>query len=273
MIDAVVADIVQNIVIVKMDGIPKRDRQADTVIIQIFQIGTTIITGEIDIVEIDIAEADLLIIAAGVKEMTITETILVKENDVTMITITIGAARGVAVEAEKGGERVGVIERIDLAGIGLGIGLGIDLGTDLGTDLGIDMKRRERDLGTDTEIDLDQRKGPMKDRGINLARETGIVVDQAIDLEAEKDREIGETGIVKTTGLVDAAAKALILGIVTAQMKERHQTEVSARKLQIQAMDLMNGILNLGDVGAEVEVEKEVEKVGKRNVVEVGVDL
>ena len=72
MIDAVVADIVQNIVIVKMDGIPKRDRQADTVIIQIFQIGTTIITGEIDIVEIDIAEADLLIIAAGVKEMTIT---------------------------------------------------------------------------------------------------------------------------------------------------------------------------------------------------------
>ena len=269
MIDAVVADIVQNIVIVKMDGIPKRDRQADTVIIQIFQIGTTIITGEIDIVEIDIAEADLLIIAAGVKEMTITETILVKENDVTMITITIGAARGVAVEAEKGGERVGVIERIDLAGIGLGIGLGIDLGT----DLGIDMKRRERDLGTDTEIDLDQRKGPMKDRGINLARETGIVVDQAIDLEAEKDREIGETGIVKTTGLVDAAAKALILEIVTAQMKERHQTEVSARKLQIQAMDLMNGILNLGDVGAEVEVEKEVEKVGKRNVVEVGVDL
>jgi hypothetical protein len=71
------------------------------------------IIAETDTGEIDTAEVRLRIIGEGVKEMTITESILVKENAVTMITITITieAVREVAAEAEKGGEIVGAIER------------------------------------------------------------------------------------------------------------------------------------------------------------------
>jgi hypothetical protein len=56
-------------------------------------------------------------------------------------------------------------------------------------------------------------------------------------------------------------------------MKGGNQTVASAPKFP-KSMDLMNGPMNQGDVGAVVEVENEVEKVGERNVVdEAEVDL
>jgi len=160
------------------------------------------IIAETDIEEIDTAEVHLRIIDEGVKEMTITEIILVKENAVTMITITIEAVREVAAEVEKGGEIVGAIERTGL--------LGIDLETDT--------IRVEIDLEKDTEIDLDQEIGLVKDRGTDLETEIGIVVDLVIGHEIGKDLGIEEEVTVKTTDLVDAVAKVLIMGITTVQM-------------------------------------------------------
>lgn len=203
MIDAVLAGTVQNIVYVKLDRICRsHDCQAGMVMVRILQTVIMTIIAETDIEEIDTAEVHLRIIDEGVKEMTITEIILVKENAVTMITITIEAVREVAAEVEKGGEIVGAIERTGL--------LGIDLETDT--------IRVEIDLEKDTEIDLDQEIGLVKDRGTDLETEIGIVVDLVIGHEIGKDLGIEEEVTVKTTDLVDAVAKVLIMGITTVQM-------------------------------------------------------
>mmetsp|Transcript_6907 Transcript_6907/g.14001 ORF Transcript_6907/g.14001 Transcript_6907/m.14001 type:complete len:102 (+) Transcript_6907:944-1249(+) len=99
---------------------------------RVLQLVTTIITlaGETDIIGIDTVEALPHTIDVGVDERNITETTLVKETVVTMITIE--AVREVTAEAAKGGETV--VDVIEKRGP-----VEIDLET------GIDMKNLEKD--------------------------------------------------------------------------------------------------------------------------------
>merc|ERR1711935_79661 len=126
-----------------------------------------------------------------------TEITLAIENGVITI-MTTEAVQGVAVETEKGGERVDAIARRGLVGTGMKrLETGIDRERDIEADLDLDL---EIDLLTGPETDL----------------EIEIVADLAIDLEIEKDLVIEEKGIVKTIDRVDAVAKARTKGTMTA---------------------------------------------------------
>jgi hypothetical protein len=258
MIDAMLVGTVQNIVSVKLDRIfPILECQVGVVMVQILQSAIMTIAGETGTVEIDTAEARLLLTGVEVKEMTTIGSTPVTENDVIMTTTTTEVDREVVAEAEIGVEMVDAIERRGL----------VEISPE------IDTKRLEIDLEIDTEIDLDREKGLMKDRGTGLETGTGTVVDLAIDLVIEKDRRTEEKGTVKTIDLVDDVARVLIMWIVRAYLKGGNQTVASAPKLP-KTMDLMNEPMSQGDVGAVVEVENEVEKVGEGNVVhEAEVDL
>lgn len=200
-IDADFVGTVKNIAIVQMDMCPIRKSRVDKVIVRILQTVITIITGEIDTTGIDIAVASPHLIGAEVTEMTITEITPAIEIGV-ITTTTTEAVQEVAVEAEKGGERVDVIVRTGLVEIDLGIGMrrveiGIDLERDTETDLGLDL---ETDLVTDPGT------GP----------EIEIVLDLATDLEIEKDLVKEEKDTVKTIDRVDVVAKVRTKEIMTA---------------------------------------------------------
>lgn len=254
-IDAMLVGTVRNTVYVKLDQIfPIHVGQVVIVMVQTLPTATMTIMAETDIVKIDAVIVRPLFIGVGVKEMTIIESILMTENGVTMITTTTEAVRGVIAEAEKEIALVYGIKKRNIVGI----------------DLETDTKRVERDLEKDTEIDLDRGKDLMKDPGIGI----GTVVDPGTDLEIERDPVIEEKGTVKTIGLVDAVAKVLTMGIMTAQTKEGSHTVASIQKLSSQTMNLMNEHMSLGDAGAVVEAENGVERIGEGNVAfEVEADL
>lgn len=195
MIDARHAGTVQNIATVRICRI--REVQVGMVRVGILQSVITTIVAEREIRGIDIAEVLPLRIGVEVEEMTITEITLAIENGVITI-MTTEAVQGVAVETEKGGERVDAIARRGLAGTGMKrLETGIDQERDIEADL-------------DLEIEIDLLTGPETDLGIE------IVADLVIDLEIEKDLVIEEKGIVKTIDRVDAVAKARTKGTMTA---------------------------------------------------------
>lgn len=187
MIDAVAVGIVQSTVIVKMGIFPIQDCRLDINMARILPSTIMTIMGEIDTVETDTVQARHHFIVVEVKEMTTTETTHVKGNDVTMITTTTEAVRGVTAEAEKEGEIADAIERIDLVGI----------------DLETDTKNPEIDREKDTEIDRGLEKGLVKDPGTGIE----IVGNPVTDLVIKTDLVTEEKGTTKTTDHVDAVVK------------------------------------------------------------------
>ena len=280
MIGVVLVATVQNTVYAKMDqtflmcarqadSVTARFRQTVIVIVTATAtvIATAIVTAtvivtatimqEIDITEIDTVEVHHPTTDVGAKGTTITETTLVTETDVTttMTTITImgEAVQGVTVErgVEIGDGIVDAIERRDLVGI----------------DLEIDTRKAEIDPENDSEIDLDL--DHVKDPG--REPETGIEtgVDLATDLEIEIGLVTEETGTAKIIDLVDAAAKVQITG-----ESKMEKMEASVRRFRSRITDRMKEVKSRENVAAEVEAEKEAERVEGRSAVHgVGVGL
>lgn len=234
-IDVVLADTVQNTVCAKVDQtFPMYEHQADIAMVRALWTAITTITGETDITETATVEVHHRTTDVEAREMNI----LVKETDVTMITMLTEAVQEVIAETEVeiGDGIVDVTERRGLAGI---------------VDPEKDTRKVETDLekGSETGPDLDLVKDPGRGSEIEIG------VDLAIELETEIDLATGEIDTAKITDLVDAAAKVRITGVMTMGKKE-----ALARRYQSQTTDRMKELRIQENVVAEVEAGSEAER-------------